>query len=150
MKAERGDAHRAVCVPCKTSRPKSSIRPHTPCIKYRFRSCWHEHSVFPLPQAGSDVRLRRFYPPADAGKMGEQPLRLHPGAQPPGRVCGHPDRGGHPLGAEEIPRAGSGSCRGRAHLGLSPQAGLQGGDRDHQHGPADRSRHEPELCARGG
>ena len=39
---------------------------------------------------------------------------------------------------------------GRAHLGLSPQAGLQGGDRDHQHGPADRSRHEPELCARGG
>ena len=53
-------------------------------------------------------------------------------------------------GAEEIPRAGSGSCRGRAHLGFSPQAGLQGGDRDHQHGPADRSRHEPELCARGG
>ena len=39
---------------------------------------------------------------------------------------------------------------GRAHLGLSPQAGLQGGDRDHQHGPADRSRHEPELCACGG
>ena len=35
-------------------------------------------------------------------------------------------------------------------LGFSPQAGLQGGDRDHQHGPADRSRHEPELCARGG
>lgn len=33
--------------------------------------------------------------------MGEQPLRLHPGAQPPGRVCGHPDRGGHPLGAEK-------------------------------------------------
>ena len=31
---------------------------------------------------------------ADAGKMGEQPLRLHSGAQPPGRVCGHPDRGG--------------------------------------------------------
>ena len=26
-------------------------------------------------------------------KMGEQPLRLHSGAQPPGRVCGHPDRG---------------------------------------------------------
>ena len=51
---------------------------------------------------------------------------------------------------EEIPRAVSGSRRGRAHLGFSPQAGLQGGDRDHQHGPADRSRHEPELCARGG
>ena len=39
---------------------------------------------------------------------------------------------------------------GDIHLGFSPQAGLQGGDRDHQHGPADRSRHEPELCARGG
>ena len=25
---------------------------------------------------------------ADAGKMGEQPLRIHPGAQPQRRVCG--------------------------------------------------------------
>ena len=37
--------------------------------------------------------------------MGEQPLRLHPGAQPPGRVCGHPDGGRHSVGTEKAPRA---------------------------------------------
>ena len=31
-----------------------------------------------------------------------------------------------------------------------PTSGLQGRDCHHQHGPADRSGHEPELCARGG
>lgn len=53
-------------------------------------------------------------------------------------------------GAEEVPRAGPGSSRRGAHLGLSAQAGLQGRDRDHQHGSAGGSRHESELCARGG
>ena len=33
---------------------------------------------------------------------------------------------------------------------FSPQTGLQGRHRDHQHGSADRSSHEPELCAGGG
>ena len=31
-----------------------------------------------------------------------------------------------------------------------PQAGLQGRDRDHQHGSAGGGGHEPELCAGGG
>ena len=34
----------------------------------------------------------------------EQPLRIHPGAQPQGRVCGNSDGRGHPLGAEKVPR----------------------------------------------
>ena len=33
------------------------------------------------------------------------------------------------------------------HFGLPAQARLQGCHRDHQHGSADRSGHEPELCA---
>lgn len=34
--------------------------------------------------------------------MGEQPLRIHPGAQPQGRVCRDPDGRGHPLGTEKF------------------------------------------------
>ena len=65
-------------------------------------------------------------------------------------VCGHPDGGRHSVGTEKAPRAGSGSSGGRAHLVVPSQAGLQGRDRDHQHGSAGGGGHEPELCAGGG
>lgn len=51
----------------KSKQEKGELRPERQTIVFDRRAD-DEHFVFPFPQAGSDVCLRRFHPAADVGK----------------------------------------------------------------------------------